>query len=241
MFYQETAALRPTDYDIAGRLQPSALLALLELIGAHHSESVGDGLVRDGVAWLLSQWRVEIHRWPLFGEPIALTTWTRTKSRAAFVYREFQATAPDGTEYFRARAKLTRFDLSAQRLVRIDDESYAAYGPEEKTLFSTELPRMTEQADDSCERPLQLRRGDMDYNGHVHNTRYLDYAVDMLPEDTYRHKMPTSIRIVYHAPILPDSVGLLRCTKRDDTFCVAIHADGRLCTLMELGYGALDG
>lgn len=239
MFYQETAVLRPTDYDIAGRLQPSALLALLELAGAHHSESVGDGLVKDGVAWLLSQWRVEIRRWPQFGEPIALTTWTRTKSRAAFVYREFQATAPDGTEYFRARAKLTRFNLNAQRLVRIDDESYAAYEPEEKTLFSSELPRMIEQEDYSYERPLQLRRGDMDYNGHVHNTRYLDFATDMLTEDAYRRSVPTSIRIVYHAPILPDSEVVLRCVEREDTFYIAIHADGRLCTLIEFGYGPI--
>lgn len=238
MFYTEAAALRPGDYNAQRRLSPSAVLTLLELAGAHHSESVKDGLVTDGVAWILSQWRVEIRRRPQFGEPVSITTWTRPKTRTAFVYREFLASAPDGTEYFRARAKLTRFDLNAHRLARIDDALYAAYGPEEKSVFDGELPRLHETAHYDREFDLPLRRSDMDYNGHVHNTRYLDFALDTLSEADYRRDAISGIRILYHAPLTERSQAQLRLADAGKTKNIGIYADGQLCTLMELTCGA---
>ena len=89
-------------------------------------------------------------------------------------------------------------------------------------MFEEELPRMQEPESFSSEHTIQLRRSDIDYNGHVHNTRYLDFAMEALPEEYYRQDGCKSFRINYRNPVMLSDHPVLRMKETETGFVVGI-------------------
>lgn len=190
MFYKEKYIPRPGDYNRNGKLSYEAVLQILENTAGNHSAYSGDSIAdanKSGIAWILTEWRVVIVRRPENGEPLNITTWVRGKAPAGSVYRDFTLTDENGTEVIRAEAKFALFDIASSRLTRISEELFASYLPEDKTVFDN-LRKLRAPSVFTAETEIGLRRSDIDFNGHVHNTRYID-----LPWRQYRKNiMPTT-------------------------------------------------
>ena len=83
----------------------------------------------------------------------------------------------------RGQAKLALVDRSCNKPCLPTPERLAAYKPELRTAFADKLPRLRPPAGCTAASPVQLRRSDMDYNGHLHNTAYLSLALDAAPPE----------------------------------------------------------
>ena len=187
MFYKEIYNPRPSDYNRNGKLSYEAILQLLENAAGNHSANSGDSIAdanKNGIAWILTEWRVQILHRPENGESLNITTWVRGKAPASAVYRDFLLTDENGTELIRAEAKFALFDLATSRLTRISEELFGSYQPEDKTVFE-DAQRLCAPSEYTSETELKLRRSDIDFNGHVHNTRYVDLAMDGFTERNY--------------------------------------------------------
>lgn len=235
MFFTEEYLPRLDDYDRAGRLSYEAILQILENIGAHHAMRVSDSVAAGGVAWMLLDWRVAVTRRPAPFVPLRLRTWSRGKASAVTTDRDFLVTDGEGQEFLRATARFALVDVRAQKMVRISDELTRAYEPEAERVFPDDAPRLREPEAYDVVLPVALRRSDIDYNGHVHNTRYISLALEALPEAAYRADDFRLLRIVYRAPVRADSRPEIRRAAAEDGWRFTIAAaDGTVCTLMEL-------
>ena len=187
MFYTETYCPGVADFDRDGKLAYEAILRILENTASRHSDSSGDDVIdgsRRGITWVLTDWRVEIVRRPQSKAPLQVATWVRDNAPVGRVFRDYTITDTSGTELVRAESRLILFDLRTEKIVRIDRERFASYRPEARSVFPDTAPRLRAPDVFDTQTVLPLRRCDIDFNGHVHNTRYLEFALEALPEVT---------------------------------------------------------
>ena len=89
-------------------------------------------------------------------------------------------------------------DLTTSRPVKITQEIIDKYQPEDKhTYEDSKLPRLAVPEKFSKETPIAIRRLDIDFNDHVHNLTYLDYALEGLPKEVFENRNFKKLRISY--------------------------------------------
>ena len=106
------------------------------------------------------------------------------------------------------------FDLRAQKIIRIDQPRFRSYQPEARGVFASAAPRLRAPAAFDGEKTLPLRRSDIDFNGHVHNTKYLDFALEALPDSVPRDAF-TGIRMIYPKAVKDANSVTLKYTLTD--------------------------
>ena len=235
MYYKKIYQPRISDYDRNGKLYYESILQILETAGSHHSDTVGDYVIEGsqcGIAWILTEWRVQILRRTDSKEKLQITTWVRGKAPASAVYRDFLLTDETGAEVIRAEAKFALFDLATSRLTRISEELLGSYQPEDKTVFE-DAQRLRAPSEYVSETEMKLRRSDIDFNGHVHNTRYVDLAMEALPNEIFAGDDFKDIHILYAKPVMERAVVKAHYVFKDFAHLVAVYADDVYCALIE--------
>jgi acyl-ACP thioesterase len=235
MYYKEIYQTRISDYDRNGKLSYEAILQILETAGSHHSDTVGDSVIegsQSGIAWILTEWRVQVLRRTDSKEKLQIATWVRGKAPASTVFRDFILTDENGNEVIRAEAKFALFDLTTSRLTRISEELFGSYQPEDKTVFE-DAQRLRAPSDFSSETELKLRRSDIDFNGHVHNTRYVDLAMEALPNDIFANDDFTELHILYFKPVIEHSAVKAQYHFDGSSHLVTVYADNACCSLVK--------
>lgn len=234
MFYTETYCPGVADFDRDGKLAYEAILRILENTASRHSDASGDDVIdgsRRGITWVLTDWRVEIVRRPQSKAPLQVATWVRDNAPVGRVFRDYTITDTSGTELVRAESRLILFDLCTEKIVRIDRERFASYRPEARSVFPDSAPRLRAPDVFDTQTVLPLRRCDIDFNGHVHNTRYLEFALEALPE-TMRCDAFRGFRIVYPKAVKDTKTVTLKYTAADDGAFVCLYSADTLCTIV---------
>ena len=234
MYYSETVEPRLVDYTAKGNLGYEAMLHITETVGTHHSLSVNDSLKHGHIAWMMVDLRVEIKRRPKTGEKLCIRTWSRGKAEAGSTYREYDVKSESGEQLFMESAKFALVDTRVMKMTKLSDELIEAYKPEDETQFDGDAPKMHAPDTWECEMPLIMRKTDIDFNGHVHNTKYLDYALEALPLDDFMADVFSYYRIVFRAGLKYGQNAVIRRTKTDDGYIFAIVEGDKLYTLIEL-------
>lgn len=228
------------DYTQDGAMTLNGLLKALENAGNQHSDSVGDGAIardRQGKAWILTDWQVEIFRRPRYCVPLHIQTWQRAARATFALFREYLV--EDGQAGYAARAvsRLVLVDMESQRIIRPNDQLVHIYTPEDKRVFDDSgVEKLREPESYAQQIRLSPRRSDIDYNHHVHNLCYLDFALEALPQDIYQRRQDFSrLRIVYKSPVKAGTSLLCQYAPEEQRHIVGIYGeDGSLRTLVSL-------
>ena len=187
--FEETYKIRQFHVDAFGRLNPSALLGLVQDVATSHYDLVNPDLI-----WVVSRHHVEITRLPQAEETVRMETWALPPTRAAFP-RATVAYGGDGGELFRS--------ISLWVLIRRDSRALVLPGkvdlPMVTTIRGLELPNPTSLAPRQFDRHTsrRIRYSLLDVNGHMNNARYLDWVEDLLPLDFHREKTLREFTVCY--------------------------------------------
>ncbi len=85
-----------------------------------------------------------------------------------------------------------------------------------------------------AEKTLVVRRSDIDFNMHVHNTTYLTLAMEVLPEELYKEQNFQAIRINFKKALLLDDVATIKLAQTEQGYTVAIYKEAdQLCCLVD--------
>lgn len=237
MIFSEIYRTRIEDYDKKGFLSVEAVLRIFENIGNHHSDSVSNSVIKgslDGVAWIFSEWRIEFNRLPEYGESVKAETWVSGKVPSSSVIRNFILSDSKGNALVKGTAKFALFDLIKNRPVRISSELFELYSPESYSVFEHKSERLKEPSEYDSELQLFQRRGDVDFNGHVHNINYLIYALEALPQHIYENGIFDQIRISYKSPLKAGELITVKAKEYDDVYSVGIYGEDRLSSIVEI-------
>lgn len=178
---------------------PVSILNYLEEAAVCHSWDMGVGFERltaDGYTWVLAKWLLKIDRLPLFGEKLTVETWPSGFEKF-FATREFIIKDKDGNIIVRATSLWVLISIDKKRPVRIPEEISSAYVINEERAINEHFRDFQKiEAYDNI-RQDYVRRSDIDTNNHVNNTKYVEWAIETIPDDVYENYYLSSLEVVY--------------------------------------------
>ena len=228
--YTETFALRTGMCDMQGAWKPGAILESMQETATAHCNHLGlpravtDGL---GIAWVLSRSRVVLHRAPRLGETVSVETWPLPPKH--LFYPSINAFRDaEGNEIGAASSLWLLMDVSTRR--EVNSEAV--------------LARLPENADMPAGIPLGAARplagaaevstflppyADFDLNGHVNNTKYLDWTCSALGHGTIAENRVAEFSIGYEREIRPDEAIRTELIRQGERFSFCGFAEDKRC------------
>ena len=200
--YQQQFHITDTAADCFGRLKLSMLLSYVQEVASIHATTLGagfDALMAKNLFWAILRTRVQITRLPHSGETIRLETWPMPTSRVAYP-RSVVAYDENGEEIFRAISLWCLMDKNSRSMVLPGKSGVMVEG----TLRGNELALPGSIAVRTLENTVsrQVLFSDLDVNGHMNNTRYMEWCSDLLPGAFHRGHEPREFTVCYHAEAL---------------------------------------
>lgn len=220
------------DTDANRQMRPSALVTYLQETANEHLIQKGISLdnLRDrfGLAFILGSISVRVYE-PLFsGDAIEVETWTcGTKgyrhNRCFRVLKE-EKTVAEATSVW------ALIKLADGSLVKVEDMPYHIE-PEEPISLPA-LPvrlRMPSLSEMELAGERRIVYSDIDYNGHMNNTRYPDMLCDFLPE--MRDCRMTGMVLSYRREAaFEHTLRVFRAKTEDGYLVCTVDEDGGVCT-----------
>ena len=230
MPYGESIVIRSCECDIHGRWKPSAIMEAMQDVAVAHCESVGlprEATSAMGVIWVLSRCRVEFDALPKNGERIGLETWA-IPTRHLFYRRCHLFRNAAGEPIGGAQAFWLLMDIEARKAVTCD--GVAELLPIEALDAPTRPPRAV-SLPEAEPKPILFTPPytDFDLNGHVNNTRYLDWCWNALGFDALRDREIAAFDVNYDREILPGEPVDAALYSQGDDFAYVARANGARC------------
>ena len=184
--------------DCFGRLKPSMLLFLCQDIAGHHCKILGadfDTLAQKNLIWAIIRQKVQITRLPRSGETIRVETWPMPTARTYYP-RSTVAYDAEGNELFRSIGMWVLMDAASRAMILPGKSGVTVEGH----LTGTELAAPGSLAVRQLEKTEKRRvcYTDLDRNGHMNNTKYLEWISDLLPSAFHRDHTVTEFTVCYH-------------------------------------------
>lgn len=221
--YKEDFTVRSYQTDLNARMKPSAILEVMQEAAGQHSERLGVGrnaLLAKNVAWVLTRVEVDMDRYPTFEETFSVETFPMP-TRRCFFPRYYIFRDASGVEIGRAATLWVLLDFGTRSMIKPD--IVQKYLPDNSDLLAPlGLPAAVTEVSGTLQTEMrQPHYTDLDFNGHVNNTRYLDWCCDALGIDAMRGACLKHFAVNFDAEVRPGQ--LLRTELRrlgdDFSFC----------------------
>jgi len=160
-------------------------------------------MVSRGESWVLNRMAAAIHRYPRYGEPVRVVTWS-SGIRAFKGYRDFRVFC--GEELVVSASSLWLYvNLRTKSLVRVPEEIAVTFPSRPGAVFRPDLDKLKlvpPDAGSAKTHPVSVRYSDVDGNGHVNNTAYFDYLQTALVKGGFPPR-PQNVEIQFLKEISP--------------------------------------
>ncbi len=183
--------------DRFGRMKASWLLACVQEVAGEHSARLGaaNGVYNGKqLFWAVTRHRVEISRLPGAKETITLKTWPCPTTRVAYP-RATVACDEAGNELFRVMSLWVLMDVDSRAMILPGKSGVSVEG----VSFGSEIAAAGSLAPlkDGNSEQRRVRFTDLDVNGHMNNTQYLNWVDDLLPGTHHRDHPAREFSICY--------------------------------------------
>ena len=199
LMYSQEFHILGSSVDRYGRLKPSMLLYYLQEVAGIHGSALGasfEALAERGLFWAIIRQKVQITRLPMAGETIRLETWAMPATRTYYP-RSTVAYDAEGQEIFRSIGMWVLMDMNTRALVLPGKSDVQVQG----MLTGSELKAPGSLAAKGLSNTA-IRRvcyTDLDRNGHMNNTRCLEWINDLMPSAFHKDHIPAEFTVCYHS------------------------------------------
>ena len=203
--YSQEFRIASYQTDLSARMKPSAILEIMQEMAGAHAELLDVGRARllpMNLVWVLTRVEVRMERYPISGETIAVETFPMP-NRRVFFPRYFIFRDARGRQIGCAGTLWVVLDIATRKMG--NPAEIAAMMPDNRDLTAPMgMPATVEEiSGDAAEAFRQPVYTDLDVNGHVNNTRYLDWCCNALGIEAMRDHAMTTFCVNYNQEILP--------------------------------------
>lgn len=197
-----------------------SMIRFFEDIAIQQSESLGVGVEfynRERVGWMLARWLVNVERLPKFGETIKIITTPKAFS-GFYANREFSVLDREENEIISANTLWIFVNLDTRRPMRISQKMFDTYGPSRedmKTFTKLNEVKPVEQAE--YEKKFRVRLSDIDTNGHVNNSQYINWALETIPAEIQSKHSLTSLSVNYLKETSVDDIVIAKTETKQES------------------------
>ena len=191
--------------DLTARIRPSAILEIMQEMAGAHAEMLGVGrklLDPMNLAWVLTRVEVQMERMPVSGETISVETFPMP-NRRVFFPRYFIFRDADGKQIGCAGSMWVVLDVTSRKMA--SGAEITALMPDNRDLTAPMgMPATVEEVGGESVESLRVPvYSDLDMNGHVNNTRYLDWCCNALGVETMKQHAMCRFAVNFNQEILP--------------------------------------
>ena len=195
--YRQKFTLSDMDVDCFGRLKLSTALYLAQEVAGQHCVLLGtdyDALAQHRLFWAVTRHRVQITRLPLRGETVTVETWPMPTTRVAYP-RSMVVYDAQGNELLRSISLWVLMHMDTRAMVLPGKSGVQVEG----MLTGSELAVPHSLAPKAAEHQTcrTVTYSCLDRNGHMNNTRYMDWVDDLLPAVFHQEKTAREFTVCY--------------------------------------------
>lgn len=197
--YSKEYELHYYDVDSNLRCTMSTIINILSDIGTKQSEELGSGmesLLENNMTWVFYNYHVKVFRHPMYGEKLSVKT-EAVGFKKFYALRNYEIKDSSGNIVVSANAIFLLVNLEKRRMMRIPQEQYNVYGVDSDMKEEFKLPRLEKIDEHKYQRNFKIRYTDIDFNKHVNNTKYIDWAVETLPEDIVNNYVLSEVKVIF--------------------------------------------
>lgn len=199
--FTEKIKVNSNDVDCLSELKLSSLFKYLQQVATDHVYTLelshNDLLNKFNLLWVILRMEVRIIRTPKLDEELTLST--HPGDQKAFIFpRFFQAYDKDGKLVITASSIWTVIDATTRK-VSMKPEGIVVLGEECKD--DIEFPIKINGEASSLVDTRTVRYSDIDMNGHLNNTQYIEYILDTHNSEFYKRHRIYSIIVNYDKEI----------------------------------------
>ena len=193
--------------DMNGHIKlPDVILLSLQVSGMQSIElGVSDKTILEdhNLVWIITDYDIEVVRLPRFAEEITIETEALSYNRL-FCYRRFTIYDEEGRELIHMIATFVLMDRDSRKVHAVEPEIVAPY----QSDFDKKLIRgpKYESLDEPFSKDYHVRFYDLDMNGHVNNSKYLDWIFEVMGADFLTQYIPKRINLKYVKEVRPGGV-----------------------------------
>jgi acyl-ACP thioesterase len=209
--FSEKVPVRFGNIDRSDTLTLSATFDFFQEAAISHAEILGvgrDAMKRTGMVWVLSRIGVFMERRPRFGEMVTVRSWPRG-SHKLFAVRDYDIRDAEDRPVVRGRSGWLILDIEKRRPLRpqmamqslplnsgVDSLPGAGMGNEVPAGLIARPDANVRITRNAC-------YSDIDYNGHMNNTRYIQWIQDMLDPKILESARQIRLDINYLSEVKP--------------------------------------
>ena len=229
--YQHVHTLYTAGCDMLGWWKLSTVLDVMQNTADRYNELLkcGKNDIRDqGLTWVLYKTVLQMEHYPQIGESVVVHTYAKAPC-IHFLPRYYEMTDKEGKSIGRAGSFWVLLNVRTKKPVK----------PKEVNIFLPDNPNAPALVN-LLSRPMEPEAGekiiseyrpvccDIDINGHVNNTRYVDWLYNTLGLDIIRKYVIESAIIEYNYETLPEHT-LQNCLMHDgNLFCFKGYENGKV-------------
>lgn len=227
--YKTTYTIPFYETDASHCAKISHLLSVILQVSGIQSAQLGlsDQYLLDhyGLVWVVTDYAITIDRLPVFSETIIIETEAKSYTKL-FSNRETQILAQDGQKLMTISATFVLIDFETRRPAPIPKELMTIYDADFVKSINRppKYPLLTETQDMTC----PVRYFDLDMNGHVNNSKYLEWLYDAMPLDFLKEHYPKQINLKYLKEVYHGATIVSQVQLTDTTSHHQITSDGNI-------------
>ena len=190
--------------DMNGHIKlPSLILLSLQVSGSQSAQlgvSAKEILEKYNLVWIITEYDIDVIRLPRFAEEMTIETEALSYNRL-FCYRRFTIYDESGQAIIQMLATFALMDRDSRKVHSVDPDIVAPYQSE----FSKKIirgPKYTD-LDNPTSKDYHVRFYDLDMNGHVNNSKYLDWIFEVMGADFLMGHIPQKINLKYVKEVRP--------------------------------------
>ena len=240
LYKEQVCKLRLTDFNCYKQLRASAVLDLFQDLATEHSVEMGIGfedLQKKGVFWVVVRQKLEFFHDAVYKphQEVCVRTWPHSASRLN-IQRDYSLSDLDGNMLAKGTSEWLLLDIETRGIASV----LANYdGPTDflpDRMFSGKLRKIKDF--EAAEQPTAVivpQFSDIDFNLHVNNARYIDYAQNVVPPT--QDKPVRTLQIDYRKEILPGHpVSIFTLEDEMGTHVKGVNAEGEVYFNCLMGY-----
>ena len=98
--------------------------------------------------------------------------------------------------------------------------------PDRKRAIEDNFPKMSVPKNPTSERTFDVRLSDLDINQHVNNVKYIEWALETVPLDTWRTKILSELEVSFRSETKYGECIIIKSEEKEGVFRHHVLSEG---------------
>ena len=217
-FWRDEYLVHWHEASLDGKVKMSSLCNYLQETAGRHAEKMGFGfeeVKKRNEVWVITGLMVRVLRYPSWGEVISVETWPKGIDRL-FAFRDFRISDESGAVIGAATSTWMILDLTSRRPKPVDVVTHALHLATPQNVLEENPPHLQPPAYPDNIYPHRVAYSELDHNGHVNNTRYIDWCLDSYSPEWHNASKIRTMSVNFLSETRIGDEIILEADRRDD-------------------------